>query len=150
MPALPLDVLAEKGVVQENVWRKGGEAEGLKETVFEIATRANDEMMTARLEWKGEDGKMGKIPKEEMPAFLGAVRGRYSSPPHPSCPRMLDAGREGRKPELTFPLVFGLCRFQHKLTWPSYKKSTLTPSIRVFNSVTGAILSTCGWRGGSR
>lgn len=45
---LPLDVLAEKGVKEEEVFRQGPAAPGLSDAVFEIATRANDHLITAR------------------------------------------------------------------------------------------------------
>ena len=45
---LPLDVLARTGVRDEDVLRKGAEAEGLRDAVFEVATRASDHLITAR------------------------------------------------------------------------------------------------------
>ncbi|KAL7957227.1 squalene/phytoene synthase [Trichoderma compactum] len=45
---LPLDVLAEEGVVEEQVFRQGPNAPGLQEAVFRVATRANDHLITAR------------------------------------------------------------------------------------------------------
>jgi NADH dehydrogenase [ubiquinone] 1 alpha subcomplex assembly factor 6 len=45
---LPLDILAETGVKEENVFRQGASAPGLKDAVFTIATRANDHLITAR------------------------------------------------------------------------------------------------------
>ncbi|KAH0553463.1 hypothetical protein GP486_006465, partial [Trichoglossum hirsutum] len=45
---LPLDVMAEAGVRDEDVFRLGGEAEGLRDAVFTVATRANDHLITAR------------------------------------------------------------------------------------------------------
>ena len=44
---LPLDVMAEAGVKQEDVLRYGSEAPGLKDAIFSIATRANDHLITA-------------------------------------------------------------------------------------------------------
>ena len=46
---LPLDVMAEVGLREEDVLRKGGEAEGLKDAVFKVATRASDHLITAHL-----------------------------------------------------------------------------------------------------
>ncbi|MCJ1379986.1 hypothetical protein MMC17_003089 [Xylographa soralifera] len=56
---LPLDIMAEVGLREEDVLRKGAEAEGLRDAVFKVATRASDHLITARtmlesLE-KGED-----------------------------------------------------------------------------------------------
>lgn len=45
---LPLDVMAESGVKEEEVLRHGAEAPGLKDAVFKVATRANDHLITAR------------------------------------------------------------------------------------------------------
>ncbi|KAI0127346.1 squalene/phytoene synthase [Xylariales sp. AK1849] len=45
---LPLDVMAEVGLREEDVYRQGPEAEGFKDVVFKIATRANDHLITAR------------------------------------------------------------------------------------------------------
>ncbi|CAJ2506676.1 Uu.00g078620.m01.CDS01 [Anthostomella pinea] len=45
---LPLDVLAETGVKEEDVYRHGPEAEGLQDAIFKVATRANDHIITAR------------------------------------------------------------------------------------------------------
>ncbi|TGO43432.1 hypothetical protein BHYA_0001g00620 [Botrytis hyacinthi] len=45
---LPLDVMAETGVKEEDVLRHGAEAPGLKDAIFTVATRANDHLITAR------------------------------------------------------------------------------------------------------
>lgn len=45
---LPLDIMAECGVKEEEVFRQGAEAHGLKDAVFKVATRANDHLITAR------------------------------------------------------------------------------------------------------
>lgn len=45
---LPLDVMAECGVREEDVLRQGGEAKGLRDAVFKVATRASDHLITAR------------------------------------------------------------------------------------------------------
>ena len=45
---LPLNVMAESGVKEEDVMRKGADAPGLKDAVFTVATRANDHLITAR------------------------------------------------------------------------------------------------------
>jgi len=45
---LPLDIMAEAGVKQEDVLRYGSEAHGLKDAIFTVATRANDHLITAR------------------------------------------------------------------------------------------------------
>lgn len=45
---LPLDIMAEVGLREEDVFRKGPNAEGLQDAVFKVATRANDHLITAR------------------------------------------------------------------------------------------------------
>lgn len=45
---LPLDIMAETGVKEEDVLRYGAEAPGLKDAIFAVATRANDHLITAR------------------------------------------------------------------------------------------------------
>jgi NADH dehydrogenase [ubiquinone] 1 alpha subcomplex assembly factor 6 len=45
---LPLDIMAEAGVQEEQVLRQGGSASGLRDAVFAVATRANDHLITAR------------------------------------------------------------------------------------------------------
>lgn len=44
---LPLDIMAEVGLKEEEVFRQGASAPGLKDAVFKVATRANDHMITA-------------------------------------------------------------------------------------------------------
>ncbi|KAL7267170.1 hypothetical protein RUND412_010254 [Rhizina undulata] len=56
---LPLDVCAEFDLRQEDVIRRGPDAPGLAETVFKIATRANDHLITARKMF-GDAGEEGK------------------------------------------------------------------------------------------
>ncbi|KAL8692649.1 MAG: hypothetical protein Q9218_002382 [Villophora microphyllina] len=45
---LPLDIMAESGLREEDVLRYGAEASGLKDAVFKVATRASDHLITAR------------------------------------------------------------------------------------------------------
>jgi NADH dehydrogenase [ubiquinone] 1 alpha subcomplex assembly factor 6 len=45
---LPLDVMARTGVQEEQVLRQGNAAPNLKDAIFEVATRANDHLITAR------------------------------------------------------------------------------------------------------
>lgn len=43
---LPLDIMAQTGVKEEEVFRQGAEAPGLRDAVFTVATRANDHLIT--------------------------------------------------------------------------------------------------------
>lgn len=45
---LPLDVMAQTGVKEEEVLRHGAEAPGLRDAVFTVATRANDHFITVQ------------------------------------------------------------------------------------------------------
>lgn len=45
---LPLDVMADAGVREEEVLRNGSNAKGLSDAVFAVATRASDHLITAR------------------------------------------------------------------------------------------------------
>ncbi|OJJ61912.1 hypothetical protein ASPSYDRAFT_145368 [Aspergillus sydowii CBS 593.65] len=45
---LPLDVMAQTGVKEEEVFRRGAEAEGLRDAVFTVATRASDHLITVQ------------------------------------------------------------------------------------------------------
>lgn len=45
---LPLDVMSQHNVVEEEVLRQGASAPGLRDAVFTVATRANDHLITAR------------------------------------------------------------------------------------------------------
>jgi len=45
---LPLDVMADTGLKEEEVLRQGSEAPGLRDAVFAVATRASDHLITAR------------------------------------------------------------------------------------------------------
>ncbi|BEJ11642.1 hypothetical protein CspHIS471_0201020 [Cutaneotrichosporon sp. HIS471] len=68
---IPADVAARHGLVDEEVFRRGTQAPGLKDALFEIATRGMDELITARRDLNKTDGKV--VPKECMPLFLTAV-----------------------------------------------------------------------------
>ncbi|RJE24687.1 hypothetical protein PHISCL_02952 [Aspergillus sclerotialis] len=45
---LPLDIMAQTGVKEEDVFRKGAEADGLRDAVFAVATRASDHLITVQ------------------------------------------------------------------------------------------------------
>jgi NADH dehydrogenase [ubiquinone] 1 alpha subcomplex assembly factor 6 len=58
---LPLDVMAEANVREEDVFRQGAAAPGLRDAIFTVATRANDHLITARemLSKLRSDGTLG-------------------------------------------------------------------------------------------
>ncbi|KAL7626359.1 hypothetical protein AAE478_003131 [Parahypoxylon ruwenzoriense] len=45
---LPLDVMAETGLREEDVYRHGPRAEGFQDAVFKVATRAHDHLITVK------------------------------------------------------------------------------------------------------
>lgn len=69
--SIPRDLALKHGVVEEEVFRIGGEAKGVKDACFEIGTRGMDELITARSHLKETGGKI--VPGSVMPVFLSAV-----------------------------------------------------------------------------
>ena len=67
---IPATITAKHGVSQEEVFRKGAEAKGVEEAVYEFAVAANDHLLTARKMF-GEEVK--EVRKRAMPVFLAAV-----------------------------------------------------------------------------
>ncbi|KAI0180535.1 Squalene/phytoene synthase [Hypoxylon sp. FL1284] len=45
---LPLDIMAETGLKEEDVFRQGARADGFQDAVFKVATRAHDHLITAK------------------------------------------------------------------------------------------------------
>ena len=71
---IPAELTARHGVRQEDVFRRGGNADGISDAVFEFATVANDNLLTAREMFKQSGGDGGKVPRHAMPVFLYGVR----------------------------------------------------------------------------
>ncbi|KAG8687407.1 hypothetical protein FRC09_013509 [Ceratobasidium sp. 395] len=65
---IPVEITAKHRVRQEEVFRVGGEAAGIDDAVFEFATVANDNLLTARDRFKDS-----VVSPEAMPAFLLAI-----------------------------------------------------------------------------
>ncbi|KAK5167618.1 uncharacterized protein LTR77_007317 [Saxophila tyrrhenica] len=78
---LPLDIMASTGVREEDVLRNGAEAKGLRDAVFQVATRANDHLITARQmldsirAGQGEGHEFEHGHEEEHTAFPGVLGG---------------------------------------------------------------------------
>jgi NADH dehydrogenase [ubiquinone] 1 alpha subcomplex assembly factor 6 len=68
MMVIPAEITAKHGVNQQEVLTKGGSSKGLEDAVFELATIANDHLLTARSVFRG-----GRVPEEAMPVFAAAV-----------------------------------------------------------------------------
>lgn len=71
---IPAEITAKHSVNQQEVFTKGGSSNGLEDAVFELATVANDHLLTARDTFK-ETG--GRVPTEAMPVFSAAVGGIF-------------------------------------------------------------------------
>ncbi|KAH9950578.1 Squalene/phytoene synthase [Amylocystis lapponica] len=69
---IPAEITARHGVSQEEVFRKGGDAKGMEDAVFEFATVANDHLTTA-LDMFKEGGSGGKVPSGARPVFLNGI-----------------------------------------------------------------------------
>ncbi|KZV78926.1 hypothetical protein EXIGLDRAFT_743267 [Exidia glandulosa HHB12029] len=68
---LPVDLTAQHGVSQEDVFRHGPDAKGVSDAVFALATVANDHLLTARDMFK--DPSSGGIPERAMPVLAAAA-----------------------------------------------------------------------------
>lgn len=71
---LPAEYLFARSVVEEEVYRKGPQAKGLKDAVFDTATRANDYIISARVILKDEFS--GKVPAALIGPLVEAVTAR--------------------------------------------------------------------------
>ncbi|SPO19620.1 uncharacterized protein UTRI_00047_B [Ustilago trichophora] len=71
---LPREFVHEYNVVEEDVFRNGPNANGFRDAVFALATRANDYLITARKMVKEEFG--GKVPQAVVPPLVGVVPAR--------------------------------------------------------------------------
>jgi len=67
---IPAEITAKHGVSHEEVFRKGPASKGIDDAVFDLATIANDHLMTAR-EMFGDTA--GKVPRVAMPIFGAGV-----------------------------------------------------------------------------
>lgn len=69
MMVIPAEITAKHGVNQQEVFTKGKTSKALEDAVFEFATIANDNLLTARGMLRGE------VPEEAMAVFAAAVSG---------------------------------------------------------------------------
>lgn len=69
---IPAEITARHGVNQEEVFRRGGSAQGIADAVFEFATVANDNLVTC-LEMFKHEGLGGVVPGRARPVFLSGV-----------------------------------------------------------------------------
>lgn len=87
---LPLDVMAEANVREEDVFRQGSAAPGLRDAVFTVATRANDHLITAR----------EMISKLRSEGNLGHEFEHQDDEHHQYTPQQLNAGTETKLAEV--------------------------------------------------
>ena len=66
---IPAEITARHGVSQEEVFRRGGQAKGIDDAVFEFATAANDNLQTCTQILKSEE----RVPGRAKTVFLNAV-----------------------------------------------------------------------------
>lgn len=71
---LPLEYLVQCNVTQEDVYRNGINAKGLRDAIFYTATRANDYLITARTALRDVYG--GEMPAPAIGPMLSAVNTR--------------------------------------------------------------------------
>ena len=71
---IPAEITAKHGVSQEDVFRKGPAAKGIEDAVFDFATIANDNLITAREMFKKG---AGKVPADAMPVFGAGASGSF-------------------------------------------------------------------------
>ncbi|KAG1852041.1 isoprenoid synthase domain-containing protein [Suillus tomentosus] len=67
---IPAEITAKHNVNQQEIFSKGKSSHGLEDAVFELATVANDHLLTARDMFK-ESG--GRVPPDAMPVFSAAI-----------------------------------------------------------------------------
>lgn len=87
---LPLDVMAEANVREEDVFRQGGAASGLRDAVFTVATRANDHLITAR----------EMVSKLRSEGTLGHDFEHQNDEGHHYSPQQLNAGTDAQLAEV--------------------------------------------------
>lgn len=68
---IPAEITAKHNVNQQEIFTKRESSHALEDAVFELATVANDHLLTARDMFK-ESG--GRVPQDAMPVFSAAVR----------------------------------------------------------------------------
>jgi NADH dehydrogenase [ubiquinone] 1 alpha subcomplex assembly factor 6 len=70
---LPIDLCIKHNLIQEDVFRQGPEANGFKDVVLDVATRANDHLSTSRQYIEDARSKNKDLVDASFCAFLPAV-----------------------------------------------------------------------------
>ncbi|KAL5119993.1 hypothetical protein ACEQ8H_002091 [Pleosporales sp. CAS-2024a] len=87
---LPLDVMVEANVREEDVFREGASALGLRDAVFTVATRAHDHLITAR----------EMLSKLRLEGSLGHEFEHQDEEEHDYSAQQLDASKEAQLAEV--------------------------------------------------
>jgi NADH dehydrogenase [ubiquinone] 1 alpha subcomplex assembly factor 6 len=66
---IPAGITARHGLVHEEVFRRGGEARGMRDAVWEFASAANDQLNVTRKVFR----EVVEMRREAIPVFLAAV-----------------------------------------------------------------------------
>lgn len=70
---VPASITAKHFVNHDEVFKRGPQAPGIDDAVYEFATFANDHLLTARETFKTESKINFRDTREAMPVFLAAV-----------------------------------------------------------------------------
>ncbi|KAE8220427.1 hypothetical protein CF319_g6043 [Tilletia indica] len=70
---LPQEYLIKRDVVEEEVYRLGPDAPGLRDAIFDTATRANDYLISARTALSRAQFPGARVPAVLYPVLVGAV-----------------------------------------------------------------------------
>lgn len=65
---IPTELNAKHGAVEEDVFRHGGDARNVRDSVYDFANAANGHIQSARALFEEKP-----VPSEAMPVFLSAV-----------------------------------------------------------------------------
>jgi NADH dehydrogenase [ubiquinone] 1 alpha subcomplex assembly factor 6 len=65
---IPTDITSKHSLVHEHVFRQGPNTDGLQDAIFELATLANDHLVTSRSMFHKD-----KVPAGAVPIFMAGV-----------------------------------------------------------------------------
>lgn len=110
---IPAEITASHGVNQQEVLTKGQSSKALEDAVFEFATIANDNLLTARSMF-GDTG----VPPEAMPVFASAVSRTVCGGECADCVQIPVAYILGRLEEVNFDVYDSRLQVRDwKLAW---------------------------------
>lgn len=119
MMVIPAEITAKHGVNQQEVLTKGGSSKRLEDAVFELATIANDNLLTARSMFQEMEGK---VPQEAMPVFAAAVSGFLYADMCAECVQIPVGSILGRLEEVNFDVYDSRLQVRDwKLAWQVWR-----------------------------